>query len=348
VQDPFGPDPGASTDAGDDAGSTSSAEASSQPSGSSSGAGDDGPKLDVAPLGEDTGTSEGCQKVDFLFVIDNSGSMAEEQQQLIASFPGFVAAIEQSVAVDDFHVMVVDSDEWFAVDQCAEICPDNPEDTCVACAGDEPGDCVDVPCAAFPPRPGCDGTIGAGAIGTPGGVACGVAGPGRFLVSGQDDLAAVFDCIADVGIGANGERPMDAMVAAVGPLQEVGACDEGFLRDDAILVVTVISDEEDSLADDGIASAGDPPQWRQALIDAKHGDDQAIVFLGLVGDNDVPAGVCEDADPPQAAPAPRLRELAESLPYGQWHSVCVDDYTPFFADAIEVIDSACDDFRPAG
>ena len=53
-----------------------------------------GPKFDVA--GGNTGPGDGemgCQKVDFLFVIDNSGSMEDEQNNLINSFPGFINTI---------------------------------------------------------------------------------------------------------------------------------------------------------------------------------------------------------------------------------------------------------------
>ena len=42
----------------------------------------------------DTGNGNmenGCNKVDILFVIDNSDSMSEEQTALIAAFPSFVA-----------------------------------------------------------------------------------------------------------------------------------------------------------------------------------------------------------------------------------------------------------------
>ncbi|MFO0636290.1 MAG: hypothetical protein U0168_25950 [Nannocystaceae bacterium] len=49
-----------------------------------------------------------------------------------------------------------------------------------------------------------------------------------------------------------------------------------------------------------------------------------------------------------AAPAPRLRELAESFSRGQWASVCAGDYDPFFADVVEVVGLACDRFEPAG
>ena len=44
------------------------------------------------------GASPGCAKVDFLFVIDNSVSMKDEQDALIASFPGFIDSIKANIA----------------------------------------------------------------------------------------------------------------------------------------------------------------------------------------------------------------------------------------------------------
>ena len=43
------------------------------------------------------GNKPGCGKVDFLFVIDNSGSMGDNQDNLIASFPGFINTIAQTL-----------------------------------------------------------------------------------------------------------------------------------------------------------------------------------------------------------------------------------------------------------
>src|SRR4051794_8019943 len=38
----------------------------------------------------------GCTKMDVLFVIDNSGSMGEEQTNLVANFPMFISVLDQS------------------------------------------------------------------------------------------------------------------------------------------------------------------------------------------------------------------------------------------------------------
>jgi hypothetical protein len=90
-----------------------SAPTSTADSGASS-SGGTGFKFDVA---EGTGTGidpsagdQGCEKVDFLFVIDNSGSMLDEQQSLIASFDGFIEAIQGTLMAQDYHIMVVDTD----------------------------------------------------------------------------------------------------------------------------------------------------------------------------------------------------------------------------------------------
>src|SRR5690606_32469561 len=59
---------------------------------------DDGPRLDqMVDTGEngtaEAGGEEGCKAVDFLFVIDNSGSMGDNQDALVASFGSFMQSI---------------------------------------------------------------------------------------------------------------------------------------------------------------------------------------------------------------------------------------------------------------
>jgi hypothetical protein len=72
---------------------------------------------------------EGCEGIDFLFVIDKSSSMAEKQQNLVDSFPGFVSAIEAKVAeleAADFNILVTHTDTIgiYNIDQyCMWECP---------------------------------------------------------------------------------------------------------------------------------------------------------------------------------------------------------------------------------
>jgi hypothetical protein len=166
----------------------------------------------------------------------------------------------------------------------------------------------------------------------------------RFIVSDTPDLSGKFSCMARVGTSGDGrERPMQAVAEAVGPLAQPGQCNEGFLRDDAILVVTFITDEEDTPGQ----SPGGPREWTEALLAAKRGNKKAVVVLGVFGDNDLAGGTCAPGGlmgDTGADPAPRLRAFVESFEYGVAGSVCAADYAPFFAEAVRVIDSACDAF----
>jgi hypothetical protein len=202
-----------------------------------------------------------------------------------------------------------------------------------------PTECNGEPCANFPVPTGCDVEIGAGKEDDQLGNPCGIAGDIRYMLDSQPNLEQTFSCLALVGIGGDGiERPMDAMTESIGSQSAMGGCNEGFLRDDAVLVVTVITDE-----DDVDQSMGDPMIWKQTLVDAKNGNEEAIVVLGLVGDGGLMGGQC-----PSDVDAPVLRSFAESFTHGQIGSVCAPDYAPFFEQAVAVIDAACDDFVPVG
>lgn len=299
---------------------------------------DTGEKFDVAADGatinaEDGGSEEGCEKVDFVFVIDSSRSMEDEQDNLLNSFPGFITAIEQTLEIDDFNLMVVD--------------------------------------AGITSGAGCDGTLGAGRVRSGAGQDCMLVGEQRYATAAQPDLTSAFTCMGSRGFaGPGNEQTMDALTAAIGPLSGAGQCNEGFVRDDAILVVTIISDEEDSPLDGSIAppldgsceaadsdpnSAGDPMTWHDQVVAAKDGDEDAVVVLSLIGDCDVggdcPGITLETPGDPTgpvsgAEPAPRLRGFTVSFGFGSVGPVCAPDYAPFFEQAVSVIESACDDFVP--
>lgn len=272
---------------------------------------------------------QGCQKIDFLFVIDSSESMKDHQEDLVASFPGFAAAMQDAVAAQDWHVMVVDTDGQWNGSDCANACAS------LGTCPDEPAfDC------GTPPPELCDITIGGGMVAPYGEGAsnadCGLA-DARYIDAGHPDLPGAFACVAQVGVdGSSAERTAEALVRAVSPeLVAPGACNEGFLRDDAILVVTIITDEPD---DD---SEGDAAAWYDAVVAAKNDDDTAVVMLGLLPDGDAPAPVCDNP-----IPAPRLAALLEAFPTSTRASVCEPDYSPFFSAAVEVIADTCEGFEP--
>jgi hypothetical protein len=336
-----------------DPGATSSAETEGA---DDSDAGDgDGAIFDLSPgsatqEGGDAGLGDGCDKVDFLFILDNSISMGDEQQNLSNSFPSFIQTIQQDV-VSDYHVMVIDTDGQDKWDEELTECLTSD------CIGEDPTEPCGVlapeknwACGNLPAEDACDGTLGAGVDhdGTDARSSCGIAGGKRWFDDTEPDPPATFDCVAHLYDGNSPELTMGGMLAALDPsMVGPGGCNEGFLRDDAVLVVTFISDEED-MGD----SMGDPASWRADLLALKGGNETAVVMLGLLGDTSLPGAVC----PPDSVAgsnggeySPRLIDMVESFgDRGVWGSVCAPDYGPFFEQAVALIDIACDEYVPEG
>jgi hypothetical protein len=303
------------------------------------------------------GTS-GCDKVDFLFVVDNSGSMSDEQNFLKGSFPGFIDTIASTLDAQDYHIMAVSTDNGQNTGLSSTCtngdCSCTPAPTCCqnAC-GFGGSTCNGFDCNNLPIGP-CDTVYGSGKQWDEDGNDCMLADGRRYMVDTQVDVAGTFNCIASVGTyGSGDEKPMLSMTEAVSdPLVDGGGCNEAFLRPDAILVVVFITDEEDDNIE-GDGSPGDPQAWYDQLVAYKGGDPNAIVVLGLIGDGDQPNPVCTPgADPNNggngAEDSPRLRAFTELFPHGSVGSVCASDYTPFFQDAVSIIDTTCDEFVPPG
>lgn len=303
-------------------------------------------KLDVG-IGTTGGTTDGaekgCRKVDFLFIVDNSGSMGDEQQNLIQSFPGFIQTIQEKLELaTDYHIMVIDTDAYVFAG-CPLICSIVP--VCLGAGND-------YQCGVTEPEQ-CEDVLGAGIVHPKGDASsskdCGFTSLLRYMDVSQPDLPGTFACAAQVGTGSTDdpEKPMQAMVSAIAPAGAAHDCNAGFLREDAILVVTFITDEDDNAAD---GSAGTVDGWKASLVAAKKNDETALVVLGLFGDNDLANGICPPFNPDSASgaePSPRLRQFVESFgERGIAGSVCADSYKSFFEEAVDVIDSTCDDFVP--
>lgn len=292
---------------------------------------DTGDKLDFNAQ-TDLFASMGCAKIDFLFVIDSSESMTAHQTNLVDSFPGFVEAMQGAVTAEDWHVMVVDTDAQWGGGACANACS-----TLGSCP-EEPAFACDTP----PPEL-CDIAIGAGIVAPFGqassNTACEIGGDTRYIGAGAADLLDAFTCIATVGVDGNSEeRTADALVAAIDPaLSAADGCNEGFLRNDAILVITIITDEADA------DSTGMPADWFDAIVEAKNGDPNAIVMLGLLPDADVDAPMCDDDDVGGV-----VAELVDMFPANRRASVCEAAYGPFLAESVSVIAETCTDFIPPG
>lgn len=280
--------------------------------GTGDGENEDGERFDLAPPVE----VEPCSKVDLLFVIDDSTSMKDEQASLIAAFPGFVEDIESKLgSVDNYHVGIVTTDGYVHN------------------------------------APGCKGL---------GDLVTQTGGPGsseekcdpftserRFIDESEPDLAAKFGCAAQVGTrGMPGEQQIGAILGAVNPIKgDFNSCNSGFIRDDALLVVVLISDEDDaeSCYPEGCigGTAGKPEQWFHELVALKGGVESNIVMLSIVGG----PGAYWDCGVEEA---PNIVEFTEQFTHGSVGDICNMDYAQYFGTAMEIVDDGCAGFRPQG
>ena len=294
----------------------------------------DTPTPDIADTATTAPADQGCKKVDFLFVIDNSASMEDNQAALIASFPGFISAIKETLsASSDYQIMVVDTDDD---GRCKKPC------TADASASHF---CAVVPNACNAKLDACDVTRGAGVVHPVGefssNVICPITGGNRYMLPEEPDLEGTFACVATVGVAGNpSERPMNGMTEALGQaINAPGGCNAGFLRDDAILVIMFISD------DTNYEDEGTPQLWYDAVLAAKKGNKDAIVVAGLIP----PAGKdCKGG----AVPMDMINGAHWAEFITMWGdkginaSVCELNYAPFFTQAVGIIDEACDNFIP--
>jgi hypothetical protein len=253
-----------------------------------------------------------CGDIDILFVIDSSGSMADNQASLVRSFPGFVQGMRiRLLNAPSFRVGVTSSSDMFG-------------------NGD-----------------GCTG-IGSLATQTTGprssDRACGPYSSGASWIGHLDpQLEEHFACAAQVGVGgSDDERIMRAALNAVSPaLTAPGACNEGFGRPDALLVMVLITDKDDAAEGcdtSGVCmtygSGGRPDDWVEELAGYRGGSVENVVVLSLVGRRlDNPCGAVVNS---------RLLGFARRFgDSGLVGDVCAESYDAFFEEALPIIEEAC-------
>ena len=171
--------------------------------------------------------------LDIIFLIDNSGSMREEQANLSRNFPVFIAALESlPEGLPNVHIGVLSSDlgagrfTGQAVEGCTRL------------GGDH---------GIFQTRPRVDAGACAAAIKT-----------GNFISANgsmrnfDGSISDALSCIADLGTrGCGFEHQLGAIARALGA--DAGGIppeNAGFLRDDALLALVIITDEDDCSAPD--------------------------------------------------------------------------------------------------
>ncbi len=258
-----------------------------------------------------TTTPKGCAgKIDFLFVLSNSPSMLlDEQARYLEALPVFIDTISSKFTDFDSHIMVVSTSIDNECGNCC-CCPEVPDSLC-----DEPV----YQCDAFIGS-GVTRTIGKGASNK----RCHFAGGHRYITRDEPDPKAAFLCAAQGGFSGGLPAPADALLDALGNPLALD-CNAGFLRKDALLVVTIVSDVEDGY------TSGTPASWREDLLAAKKGDADAIVFLLVTNLSD---------------PQDRLQRLAKKLPHSALEDADVPSWVPFFTSSVSLVSDVCAVYVP--
>lgn len=306
----------------------------------------------LSPLGDtlfattnDLSDPIGSNRVDILWLVDNSQSMAEEQAELAARFREFIDALVDLRA--DFHIGVITTDMQ---------------------APEESGRLQVRPGRVFLPT---------GGLGVPAELAAACAGLEAELRAGQpfltrsmyadandnidvERLQQDFQCIASAGIaGSSFERGLDALDRALSP-DLLQGFNQGFVRDDAFLAIIFLTDEDDCSFGGAFTPVSDAECYiaetrdrmvpvediYQRLVELKNGDEGKVLIAGIIGDEDgrelqpratyTPIFSCAAPGATDAAGAPaisarngrRYRELVELAgARGIEESICQADFT---------------------
>lgn len=300
--------------------------------------GDTGPLWDLGSDPEpDPAAPTWCsaKKVDFLFVIPRDDFMGAVQSTLTESLPGIVGWIEELFADFDFQIMVVDADDTWGASKCS---------TAAACPGDFGCAAIGEPLyPCWAPKAGevtyCDHALGGGVVFPAAKGAsnkrCPIPPGRRYLRRGDPDLAEAFECVGHVGYGAGGSAVGKLVMDIDAPdLDGAFGCNAGFLRDDALLFVTLIS----AIGGDG-SSPYNPLVWAQSLQATKDLDPDAIFMLGFLPDGE--PGLC-----PSAEGGGQFEEFVGYFENSLVRSVCSPSYAPGFAQAAKKALALCEPVLP--
>ena len=303
-------------------------------------------------------------KLDVIFLVDNSRSMAQEQASLARNFPLFMREL-QNLGELDLQLAVISSD--------------------VGAGGINNDNCRET---------GHSGIFRTGNN-------CGLAPGATFLTVGRDgsknftgELTDVFGCVATLGTGGCGyEHQLQSLRTALYRPEQMN-----FLRPDAHLAIVLITDEDDCSGEPDatlyadqrpgeapnlrcataghvcggmevpaaaftapLASckpfehSGDPASKKQRLINVsevvgqikrlKAGSGRQVIVSAIMGWDDRPganyriestsagfdlAPICSAPnDGPWSMPAVRLKSFVDAFgTQGSWHSMCEPDLAP--------------------
>ena len=238
--------------------------------------------------------------IDLVFAVDNSSSMQEEIEDFrLSVWPRFAAALQDlsgGTTGEPFRAAVIDG------------CP-------------------------YPATFHVRGQSGP----------CNFVGGQAWMSSDSPALVTEFQCVGDIWdddgtcTGNNDdEQPATAAATALAPpWTDPGEANAGFLRDDALLIVIAITDEDEQ--PDPAASA---EIVYQRLIRVKGDDPRKMVFLGIGGSRSCegPYGQAREAVTLKA-----LTDLFIAQERGIFWDLCEGNLEDGLGEAMTVISTACDE-----
>ena len=195
-----------------------------------------------------------CDKLDVLFLIDNSASMEEDFSTLLPAFTDFDAIAEAFIdGLCSYHLGVTTTEtmQRYEAPECQVRGALHRSSTLAPEGGCFEDD--------HPP----------------------------YIT--EDDALQTLGCLFPVGNHHDDdEKQIDTVLAALAPeINAAGECNDGFLRDDAALIVVIVSDEDDDDDSDELeeepyrtGSAGGPSEWFDALTAIKPATNLGVVLIG--------------------------------------------------------------------
>ena len=220
-------------------------------------------EYDGTVIDDDTISLTVNKDVDILFVVDNSGSMGEEQATLAANFESFINVLERPEVKANYRIGVTTTDNgnpW-----CQGTGPEAGQLRLSSCrsrptefvfAGAQPYDAFDEACAAVCPEEWTDIDVQPSAIS---------AGseekvrPWMENIEGKTNLpeglttTQAFQCFGPQGINGCGfESHLESMWKALRRSQTATEASYGFVRDNAILSIVHVTDEADCSYNDSL------------------------------------------------------------------------------------------------
>jgi hypothetical protein len=181
--------------------------------------------------------------------------------------------------------------------------------------------------------------------------ACGpYEGGNNWMLSSSTVLQTELECALNVGVaGSPNERPMDMLIASLADENLMpGGFHAGFLRDEALLVVVLVTNEEDDFEiDTSWGSAGDPADWVAAVAERKGGYERNVVVLSLLGiekPNACPDFQWDGTEGAQVSP--RLGEFTQAFPQGAVGDICEQEYATFLLGVVPGVVAACGNYSP--